>query len=88
MFEKSRKRYLEDGTDLRMKIAVNDGFFFWFQDAIKKAHIDLDLAHILRERVVQFRNDIEPMPERRYIAEESIRYIQVSDPSSYIFQSF
>lgn len=61
---------------------------YWFEDILDEASIDLDLVNLLLERVVQFRNDIEPKPGRQRIAKASIKYIQVSDSSLYVFKNF
>lgn len=59
------------------RIRLREVELWVFQDILKKASMDWDLARFLRDHAVQFRNDVEPIAGRRTIADASIRYIQV-----------
>jgi hypothetical protein len=62
---------------MRMRIE-DDSWGILMDNILEKASTDWDLANCLRERAVQYRDDVEPIQGRRTIAEASIRYIQVS----------
>lgn len=71
-----------------MRIALKHPELPRFKYMLAEAPIDLDLASFLCERAVQYRNDVQPTPGRRAIAEASIRYIQVSNPGVDVFECF
>jgi hypothetical protein len=56
---------------------IFDARFGDMNNVLEKAPMDCDLANFLFERAVQYRDDVEPIPGRKTIAEASIRYIQV-----------
>jgi hypothetical protein len=68
---------MQEGWDPIMQMHINDGCFLPMYRIFEKASTDCDLANFLRERAVQYRDDVEPTFEREIIAEVSVEYIQV-----------
>ncbi|KAF8186327.1 hypothetical protein BJ912DRAFT_469763 [Pholiota molesta] len=67
---------MQEGWDPIMQMHINDGCFLPMYRIFEKASTDCDLANFLRERAIQYRDDVEPTFEREIIAEVSVEYIQ------------
>ncbi|KAF8186310.1 hypothetical protein BJ912DRAFT_1144082, partial [Pholiota molesta] len=68
---------MREGWDPTMRISISDcARFDVINEVLENASTDWDLANYLRERAVQYRDDVQPIPGRMNIANACIKYIQ------------
>ncbi|KAF8186299.1 hypothetical protein BJ912DRAFT_469130 [Pholiota molesta] len=64
------------GWDPLLQMRINDEVFKLIAAVLENASTDWDLTNFLRERAIQYRDDMEPSLEWRIIAQASVKYIQ------------